>query len=70
MGAQTTAKEPLVCFFGCTLPEFGAPVTLGGGEKQAAVMDTPSPGPWKLVRQGPEEETSACGWGGKGGEAT
>lgn len=43
---------------------------LGRGEKQAAVMDTPSPGPWKLVSQGPEEETSACGWGGKGGEAT
>lgn len=30
-------------------------------------MDTPSPGLWKLVSQGPEEETSAWGWGGEGG---
>lgn len=67
MGTQTTAKEAPVCLFRCTLPEFGAPDMLGGGEKQATVMDTPSPGLWKLVNQGPAEETSVWGWGGKGG---
>lgn len=70
MDTQTTAKETPVCLFRCTLPECGAPDTLGGGEKQVTVMDRPSPGLWKLVSQGPEEETSAWGWGGKGREAT
>lgn len=66
-GTQTTAKEAPVCLFRRTLPEFGAPAMLGGSEKQATVMDTSSPGLWKLVSQGPEEETSAWGWGGEGG---
>lgn len=49
MGTQTTAKETPVCLFRCTLPECGAPDTLGGGEKQVTAMDRPSPGLWKLV---------------------